>query len=159
MRRYYEHNVPYFVTTVTNDRAPLFKSERLCRILLVTIEYHKTIFDFSVQGYCVMPDHVHLILTCFGKFNLSYIMKMIKGSFARKVNKLNNKEGSCWQQRFYDEAIRNEAQLFNQLDYIHMNPVKAGLVNDPIDYPFSSFRQYQKDGNPNSPVLEIEPLA
>ncbi|MFA5390891.1 MAG: transposase [Candidatus Omnitrophota bacterium] len=81
-KRYFEENAAYFVTTATKDRAPLFRNRKLCRILLITIEYHKTVFDYKIYGYCLMPDHLHAILHPKGNFNLSFIMKMIKGSFA-----------------------------------------------------------------------------
>ena len=156
LKRYFEDNFAYFVTTVTKDRRLVFQDPRLCRILLVAIEYHKTIFNYSVYGYCLMPDHVHIILHPKGKFTLSYIMQMIKGSFARKINKLNGKERSLWQRRFYDEAIRSEKQLLTQLEYMHLNPVSAGLVNKAADYRFSSFGQYHKLANPEDQILQID---
>lgn len=158
LKRYFEENAAYFVTTATKDRVPLFRDQRLCRILLVTIEYHKTVFDYAIYGYCLMPDHLHAILRPKGDFNLSFIMKMIKGSFARKINKLNGKEGSLWQRRFYDEMIRNERQLLAQLEYMHQNPVSDGLAKTAGDYPFSSFAQYHKRTDPGNQLLQIDPL-
>ena len=159
IRRFTERNIPYALTTVTKDRAPLFKDRKFCRILLVTIEYHKTIFDFLVHGFCVMPDHLHLLLTPQGKFNVSFIMKMIKGSFARKINKLAGRNGSVWQRRFYDEIIRSEKQFLEQLRYMHHNPIKAGLARTAGDYEFSSYRQYMSNRRSNDYVLEISPIA
>jgi putative transposase len=158
LKRYFEDNAAYFVTTATRDRAPLFRDRKLCRILLVTIEYHKTVFDYKVYGYCIMPDHLHIILHPKSEFNLSFIMKMIKGSFARKINKLNGKEGSLWQRRFYDEIIRNEKQLLNQLEYMHQNPVLGGLAKTAADYPFSSFHHYHKRADPENQLLQIDLL-
>ena len=158
LKRYFEENAAYFVTTATKDRAPLFRDRKLCHILLVTIEYHKTVFDYKVYGYCLMPDHLHAIFHPKGKFNLSFIMKMIKGSFARKINKLNGEEGSLWQRRFYDEVILSEKQLLAQLEYTHQNPVSAGLAKAAGDYPFSSFNQYHKRADPENQLLQIDPL-
>lgn len=158
IKRYFLEGTPYFVTTVTKERTPLFRDERLARILLVTIEYHKTVFDYLVYGYCLMPDHLHLLLLPRGSFTLSYIMKMIKGSFARKINKLRGTAGSVWHRRFYDEVVRSERQLLTQLDYMHQNPVAAGLVPAAKDYPFSSFHQYYDLDNPAGRILEIDPF-
>jgi putative transposase len=158
LKRYFEEGSAYFVTTVTKNRLPLFGDARLCRILLVTIEYHKTIFDYSVYGYCVMPDHLHLILKPEGEFNLSFIMKMIKGSFARKINRLKAQEGSLWQPRFHDEAIRSQEQLLALLEYIHQNPVTAGLVAEASEYPFSSFNQYHGATDAENGILRIDPF-
>jgi putative transposase len=158
LKRYHEKNIPYFVTTVTKDRKLLFHDLRWCRILLVTIEYHKTVFDYNVYGYCLMPDHLHLILRPIGSFSISFIMKMIKGSFARRMNKLRGRTGSQWQRKFYDEAIRSEKQLLQQLDYMHQNPVTAGLVEDVKDYFFSSYAQFHGLSNPWSAILTIDPI-
>jgi putative transposase len=158
LRRYYEKNNSYFVTTATHERKELFLDKKLSRILLVSIEYHKTVFDYDVYGYCLMPDHLHLILKPTGSFNLSFIMKMVKGSFSRKVNKLNNQEGSLWQRRFFEETIKNEKQLLSQLEYMHNNPVKAGLVTHPGKYSYSSFGQYHDLRNPEGILLEIDKI-
>ncbi len=158
IKRYFENNIPYFISAATKDRTLIFRDHFLCRIFLITIEYYKIILDFKVHGYCLMPDHVHLIATATGKFNMSFIMKMVKGSFARKVNKLKNQNGSLWQPRFYEEAIRSEKQFLCQLDYMHQNPVKAGLVSDASQYPFSSFNAYHHGANPNAQILQIDPI-
>ena len=158
LRRYFEDDMAYFVTTATKNRQNIFLNSKMCRILLVTIEYYKTIFDYKVHGYCLMPDHLHLILTPTSKYNLSVIMKMIKGTFARKVNKLTNHSGSLWQFRYFDEAIRSHSQMVKQLDYTHNNPIKAGLVTSIEDYPFSSFNHYHSIPNPKGAVLEIDPI-
>ena len=155
-KRYFEEAAAYSVTTVTKERKPLFVDRKLCRILLVNIEYHKTIFDYMVLGYCLMPDHLHLILRPGNRFNLSYVMQMIKGGFARKVNKLNETHGSIWQRRYYDQVVRNENQLINYLDYIHYNPVAAGLVSEPSEYLFSSFAQYHNLQDSERSVLAID---
>lgn len=156
LKRHFEENAAYFITTTTKDRAPIFRDRKLCRILLVTIEYHKTVFDYRVYGYCIMPDHFHAILHPKGPFKLSYIMQMIKGSFSRKINKLKGTEGALWQKRFYDEIVHTERQLLNQLDYMHQNPVTDGLVKAAGDYPFSSFNQYRKRTDPENQLLQID---
>ncbi len=156
LRRYFEENGAYFVTTVTKRREALFNDPKLCRVLLITIEYYKMIFDYKVYGYCLMPDHLHLILVPSRRFNLSFILKMIKGTFTRKVNKLDAKDGSLWQRRFYEEVIRDERQLLHQLDYIHMNPVVGGIVPTAKDFPYSSFSQYHGFSNPVGEILQID---
>jgi putative transposase len=158
LKRHVEEEVAFFVTTVTKERRLIFRDPKLCRILLVTIEYYKIVFDYQVYGYCLMPDYLHLLLKPEGRFNLSFVMKMIKGSFARKVNRLADKEGSIWQAGFYDEAIRTEKQLYNQLEYMHQNPVQANLVSTPAKYPFSSFGQYHGLKHPEGFILTVDPF-
>ena len=158
MKRYFEDGAVYFVTTVTRERKMIFQDPKLCRILLITIEYYKNIFDYLVLGYCLMPDHLHLILKPGPKFNLSMIMKMVKGSFSRKVNRLANCTGSLWQSRYYEEQIRNEKQLTVQLEYVHQNPVAEELVSAAGEYPHSSFSQYENRIDSKKALLEIDLL-
>jgi len=90
-----------------------------------------------------------------GRYDLSYIMQMIKGSFARKINKMNTSNGRLWQRRFYDEGIRNTAMLMQKIDYIHNNPVRKKLVTSPEEYPYSSYHWYFGH---NKDALEIDRL-
>ncbi len=156
MKRHYEDGLAYFVTTVTGERKPLFVDRKLCRIMLITLAYFKTIFDYEVYGYCVMPDHLHAIIRPNSEYNLSFIMKMVKGSFARKVNRLAGSSGSMWQPGFYEEAIRSNTQLNNQLNYIHGNPVKADLALTMEKYEFSSYRQYFIPEEKGEVILEVD---
>ena len=159
MRRYYEPGNAYFLTTVTKDRKEIFLNNSLCRILLVSLEYYKIILEYKVLGFCIMPDHLHLIIKPSDRFNPSFIMKMVKGSFTRKVNKLNDTKGSYWQSSFFDEVIRNDYQLRTQLQYVHDNPVKAGLVEKEEDYPYSSSKQYLSPTPARPGALEVDPLS
>ena len=81
---------------------------------------------------------------------------MIKGSFTRKLNKVNGKTGKIWQKGFYDEHIRNELHLLRVLEYMRNNPLKAGLVHEREQYPYSSHNHYfQTDYKPNQ-IIEID---
>jgi putative transposase len=142
IRRYYENGCAYFITTKTRHNLPLFSSEINCKILLLSLEFFKLVLDYKIFAYCLMPDHLHIILQPIGVYNFSYIMKMLKGSFARKYNKMNSAEGRIWQRTFYDEGIRSIDMLLQKIEYIHDNPVKAGLVTSPEQYQYSSFNHY-----------------
>ena len=128
----------------------------MCRVLLITLAYYKTIFDYEVYGYCVMPDHLHAIIRPISKYDLSFIMKMVKGSFARKMNRLAGLQGSMWQSGFYEDAIRSDEQLTTQLNYIHGNPVKGNLAPSVEKYEFSSYRQYFNPEEKGEVILEVD---
>jgi len=155
IKRYYEKGV-YFLTTVTENRQKIFADQRNCKILLVTIEYYKLILDYNLYGFCIMPEHIHLIIYPYGKYNFSYIMKMIKGSFARKINKMSDHKGKIWQKGFYDECISNSYLLLRVLEYMHNNPVKENLVSSPEEYYYSSYNHYIKTDYPSNPIIEID---
>ena len=82
----------------------------------------------------VMPDHVHLLLQPFPGYLLSRIMKGMKGTLARKLNKLRGTNGSVWRDESFDRIVRDQAELEEKLRYMFLNPVKAGLTDDPDSY-------------------------
>ena len=89
----------------------------------------------------VMPDHVHLLLRPCQKapgigFDLAEIMKGIKGTSARKINKLMGTKGSIWAEESFDRIVRGEDEYIEKWKYMDHNPVKAGLVSDSRDYEF-----------------------
>jgi REP element-mobilizing transposase RayT len=89
----------------------------------------------------IMPDHVHLLLYPLRIqvghwYDLSVIMKGIKGVSARRINQLLGTTGSVWQEESYDRIVRDEQELQEKVEYMYNNPVKAGLVQNPEDYRF-----------------------
>ena len=142
IKRYYDNNFAYFVTSVTFKRAPIFSTERTIDLLLLTIEYFKITLDYKLLAYCILPEHIHLIIQPFGRYDLSYILKMIKGTFARRFNKVYNSTGRIWQKRFYEQGVRDEMMLIYKMEYIHNNPIKHKLVTDLTKFKYSSYQYY-----------------
>jgi len=159
IKRYYETNAAYFLTTNIENNIAVFDDPKNCKILLVTLEYFKIVLDYRLYGFCIMPDHLHLVIHPVGVYNFSYIMKMIKGSFTRKLNKANGKTGKIWQKGFYDEYIRDEIHLLRVLEYMHNNPLKAGLVHEPEEYPYSSYSHYFQNAYQPNRIIEIDKLT
>jgi len=93
---------------------------------------------FALLAYAVMPDHIHLIIVPSTTEGLSRIMQSVKGGFARLWNKELGCQGSIWQPRYYESAVRTEAQLTRWLDYTNRNPIQAGLAASPEEYPYCS---------------------
>ena len=89
----------------------------------------------------VMPDHVHIIIHPRQKepgvwFDLSAIMKGLKGASAHRINELLGTRGPVWQPESFDRIIRDENELEEKLLYMYHNPVKAAMVETPEDYEF-----------------------
>jgi len=167
LKRYLETGVVYFVTTNTYKRKEIFNNVQVSRFLLFCVGYHKFMLNFNLFGYVIMPDHIHLLIQPSKKYDLSSIMKSIKGNFARKYNEwtkvssmLDKSDGNrhlsadyrqglkgnvykpVWQEGFYDTGLRDEKQILGWLEYIHWNPVKKGIVEHQKNYEFSSYHQY-----------------
>lgn len=93
---------------------------------------------FSLLAYVVMPDHIHLLVVPSAVADLSRIMQSVKGRFARLWNRGLGRQGGIWQPRYYESAVRTQAQLKKWVEYIHRNPVQAGLAPTPEGYPYCS---------------------
>ena len=114
------------------------KDARLAKIVVDSLchgaEHHKL---YRLSAYVVMSNHVHILI--WPKALLYRITKSIKGYTARECNKLLARTGETfWQDESFDHSVRNEDAFYRIKRYIERNPVKAGLVKDPEDWPWSS---------------------
>ena len=93
----------------------------------------------ELHAAVVMPDHVHLLFTPLRDehgwpYPLPNILKMIKGTAARDINRLLRKGGPVWQDESFDHVLRSQESLAEKIEYIRMNPVRAGLAQKPEEY-------------------------
>ena len=85
-----------------------------------------------------MPNHVHVQIRQGNDTALGKIVQQWKGSSARLSNTALESKGSIWAKDYFDRVIRDDDHFWNSVTYIHRNPVRAGLVEEPIDWPSSS---------------------
>ena len=105
-----------------------------------------------VIAYCLMSNHVHLLLED-AEGRLGEVMKSVLTGYAQRFNKLGDRVGHVFQQRFKSQPIEDEGYLLQAIRYIHNNPAKAGIC-PAEDYPWSSYREYV-----GAPVLVDTTLA
>jgi REP element-mobilizing transposase RayT len=95
---------------------------------------------FELLALVVMPDHVHVALNPLadmdGQVSIPEILQTIKGTSSHRINKELGRLGAVWQQESFDRALRREEHLASKIEYMLLNPVRAGLVRDPIAYPW-----------------------
>lgn len=89
---------------------------------------------YRLAAAVAMPDHVHLLIAPLPTYELSRVMKGIKGVSARKINQLRQTTGTVWQDESWDRIMRNEDEFLKKLQYMADNPVKAGLVATIDEY-------------------------
>ena len=167
-QRYYGAGFSHFITTSCYQRSPLLASPRTRDLFLQVLELVRRRYQFAVVGYVVMPEHVHLLLTEPERGNPSLVMKALKQGFARRLLARLQAEHRrtsssqppldqhrIWQHRFYDFVVYSDKKRVEKLRYMHRNPVKRGLVLEPQQWAWSSFRHYAYD-EPGS-VLVNEP--
>ena len=93
-------------------------------------------------AYCIMPTHIHLLLTPLKENGISIYMKNLLNSYTRYFNTKNNRKGPLWQGRFKDVIIESDEQLLHLTRYIHLNPTSSDLVENPEDWKYSSYNEY-----------------
>jgi putative transposase len=110
---------------------------------------------FETIAICVLPDHLHALWAMpESDADFSKRWSLIKSGFSRGLNpahsrsasKIFKREKGIWQRRYWEHAIRDDADFGRHVDYIHFNPVKHGLVKRVSDWPHSSFHRYVERG-------------
>lgn len=96
----------------------------------------------ELLAYCIMDNHAHMLIYCSEIKNMSLFMQRVNTSFALYYNKLNNRTGYLFKDRFHSIPIKSEKQLYRTLIYIHLNPVNAKICRNPELYYFSSYTEY-----------------
>jgi len=126
------------------------------------LHYYKLLVDYkevnkiSIFHYCLMSNHVHLILWLTEHSNLSKFMKQISLSYFYYYSKLYGYTGHFWQDRFRSSVIDTDSYLLQCGKYIELNPVRAGIVDSPGKYNFSSYNYYAE--GKYDPIVTPSPL-
>jgi putative transposase len=160
--RYYRRadvaGATYFFTLVTEQRRPLFHEPQAVVLLLEAVAKVRSRYPFTIDAYVILPDHLHILWTLpEGDANFSTRWRLIKEAFTRAYIKTHHLpprsesrrakgEQAIWQRRFWEHAIRDEADFTAHLHYIHYNPVKHGLVAAARDWPHSTFSDWVARG-------------
>jgi putative transposase len=112
-------------------------------------------YPFETIAICVLPDHLHALWAMpEGDADFSKRWSLIKSGFSRglspshsrSASKISKREKGIWQRRYWEHAIRDDADFERHVDYIHFNPVKHGHVSRVSDWPHSSFHRYVERG-------------
>lgn len=112
--------------------------EKYKKILLKDME----IYNISILAYCIMNNHIHLLLYTESNQNMSKFMHHVNLQYGQYYNYKENRVGIVFRNRFLSQAIFNENYLLNCIEYIHNNPVKAKMVTKAEDYKYSSCKFY-----------------
>ena len=132
---------PHHITQRGNRRQKVFFSESDYQRYLDLLRLHSKLFNLDIESYCLMPNHVHLILVPHKKDNLALAVGRTHQKYTSIVNKRENWRGYLWQGRF-SSFILDEKYLLAATRYVLLNPVKAGIVKKPWDYKWSSARHH-----------------
>ena len=96
---------------------------------------------YRLIAWTIMPNHVHVLIELFGQHSLGSVVGSWKRFSARMANQAIGRSGPFWQDDYWDTYIRDERHFESTVSYIENNPVKAGLVVDAADWPWSHIRR------------------
>ena len=134
---YSDESRAYFVTLRAKKGTRPFQSRGLAGEVIQGLDYLRENRKCRVFAYCVMPDHLHLVLSPIGgKRVVSDFIRDLKSYTTRRSWKLGW-SGPLWQRTFYDHIGRRREDLLKMCNYILANPVRAGLVGSVVDWPYS----------------------
>jgi putative transposase len=144
LKRYYGTGSLHFITWSCYRRQPLLNSAERRDLLLIVLEKMRNRYRFAVIGYVVMPEHVHVLISEPQIANPSTVVQAVKLGFSRRLlpSVAADLPRRIWQSRFYDFNLWSQRKEVEKLKYMHRNPVVGGLVQEPGQWKWSSYRSY-----------------
>jgi putative transposase len=143
--------VPHHVTTRGNRRQTTFFAPPDYRAFETLLKQFCVASGVEVLAYCLMPNHPHGILTPPTPTSLSKAFGNTKEAYSRIINARHGWQGHLWQGRYYSVPLGPE-HLYRAARYVLENPVRAGMVEAPGDWPFSSYRAHRNGRCPRGLV-------
>jgi putative transposase len=133
--------VPFHVTHRGNHRRPVFDQDADRRLCLDFLRLYAERFAMAIWGYCLMPNHVHLIVTGRQHASISRAVGNAHRAYSRRKNQPMDVTGHAWANRFFSTAL-DEPHLWAAIRYVELNPVRAGIVIRATDFAWSSARAH-----------------
>lgn len=139
LKRYHNFGHDHFVTFSCYRRLPYLHNDHARTIFLDILERCRQRHEFHVYGYVLMPEHVHLLLSEPPELKFSGIFRALKTETSKQ---LKGDRYRFWQLNYHDFNVFTEKKFREKLRYMHRNPVKRGLVENPEDWPWSSYHHW-----------------
>ena len=134
-------NCPHHIVQRGHNRKAIFLQEADYQYYLENLLEWKLKLSIKIYAWCLMTNHIHIIAEPGpDETSISLMMKQINGRHTAYMNTLEGRSGSLWNGRFKASPVQREAYLVKCCHYVELNPVAAGIVNHPEEYPWSSFR-------------------
>lgn len=169
----YDGSYPHFITSATIHWIPVFRRDDYYRVLVDNLNHCVEYKGLLVHGYVLMPDHFHLISTQ-ADGNLSQLIGNFKGFTAHQIIPKIRQDGrsswiramehagdtptsaKLWQDGFHPQQIHSQPFFEQKLRYIHENPLRAGFVQDPCHWKYSSAGFYYQQTESVIPIALLE---
>ena len=143
------------VTVAVQDRQPIFADPIVAAAAVEVLVEHAGKTGAVIYGYCVMPDHLHLVLGPSATCDIITFVGQCK-NLAQRAAWRHGVNGACWQVSFWDHFLRAEEQIEQVVEYVLSNPVRRGLARDWRDYPFSGSLVFalRRESGGQAPALQ-----
>lgn len=135
-----------------NNREPVFLESGDFQRFLNNLDRYQDKLRYTLLAYCLLPNHFHLLLRP-NKYLMSNVMQVLLTAYTMYFHKRYNRVGHIFQGRYKSIAVEKETYLLELIRYIHLNPVRAGIVESIEQYPWSSYLKYLTTG-PGVPTVE-----
>jgi putative transposase len=169
LKRYYGQGHLHYITCSCYHRWPLLRTPRSRDCFVRVLAEVRQRYQFKLVGYVVMPEHFHLLISEPATGTPSTVMQVLKQITSRRMRRrqpardhpaqmrLWQDDGlpRFWQRRFYDFNVWSEKKKAEKLNYMHLNPLKRGLVTHPGEWPWSSLNFY---AGKQPRLLNIDPV-
>ena len=145
--RFIAPNLTYHVTSRLIECKNLMEDDRIKALFEYCITLSQAKYEFELINYQIMDNHIHLLIrTVDGGATISRIVQYIKSRFAQRFNKMMQRTGPVWNERFKDSIVEfadnPRMYLFNLIWYFANNPVRAGKVQSPFESYFGGSKAY-----------------
>jgi putative transposase len=154
-RRAWHPGGTYFFTVNLLERSGNDLLVRHINLLRESVRVVRAAHPFAIHAWVVLPEHLHCVIELpVGDANFSLRWRLIKSHFSKSLPKtellsatrLRRGERGIWQRRFWEHLIRDEKDFSAHMDYVHINPLKHGLVQRVSDWPYSTFHLLTEQG-------------
>ena len=140
-REFYE-NAILNITSRGNNKRIIFRKEKDYRYFKKLLFKYKNIYKVKIYHYCLMRNHVHLLVKIHDKISISKAMHGLQLAYFNYYRRRYGYAGRFWQGRFYSKTVKNDKYLLTAGLYIENNPVRARLAERAQDYKWSSYNVY-----------------
>jgi putative transposase len=147
---------PHHIIQRGNNRQAIFAVNGDYEMLLSMLEEHASKSKVAIHAYVLMSNHFHLLATPETEEGIPAMMQSVGRRYVRYFNQQQGRTGTLWEGRYRSTLIQAERYLLACMVYIDLNPVRAGMVRDPADYPLSSHGHYV--GRRSDRLLTPHPL-
>lgn len=155
MSRVVEEGAIYHIYCRGNNKAKVFVTSDDYRKYIRNLAIYKMKYKFKLYAHALIPNHPHLLIEPSGPDELSRIMRSLNTSYSMWHNRRYDCVGHVWQGRFGSRIIKDDRDFLTCLAYIEMNPVRAGLVDDPESYKWSSC--YERFHTTKDSLIDMHP--